>query len=109
MDEMNNEDTNQAVINIIKMIWERKLSSMILIGHTAYEKISLIIMFHDPLFLSLQCTMFAIGFLKLKRNFKEIMWVLQKVSQREELLNWKKRDKCMILGMCGHITVKFYF
>ena len=44
---------------------------MILIGHTALENVSLIIMFHDPLLLNLQGRMIATEFLKLKRNLKE--------------------------------------
>ena len=34
LQEKNNEDTDQEIINIIKMIWQRKLLSMILIEHT---------------------------------------------------------------------------
>ena len=35
VEEKNNEDTDQEIISIIKMIWGWKLPSMILIGHTA--------------------------------------------------------------------------
>ena len=55
------------------MIWERKLPCMILIEHTTKENVSLIIMFYDPLLLSLQGTTLAVRFLKLKINLKEKM------------------------------------
>ena len=79
VDKQNNKDTDQAIINIGKNDLGEELPSMILIGHIAQENVSFIIMFYDPLLLSLQGATFVIEFLKLKKNLKKKMRALQNV------------------------------
>ena len=67
-------------------------------------------MFHDPLLLSFQGTTFVIEFLKLKKNLKKKnASITERITNRRIIELKKKREKCIILGMCGHMTVNFYF
>ena len=79
-------------------------------------------MLHDPLLLSLQGTTFAIGFLKLKRNFKgknnsikesltkRSVIELKKARQMNDFRNvWSDDHKILFLDVNDRNTVKVFY
>ena len=107
VDKKKKEDTDQAIINIIKndlgeeiaihdfdrthLLGKRKLDNNV--PQRVIAKFAKYIV-HSRIF-------------KTKKKLKGKIWALQKFWRR--VIELKKREKCMILRMCDHMTVKFYF
>ena len=98
MDEKNNEGTNQTIINIVKNDLGEEISNYDIDRKHRLGKRKLDNNVPRPIIVE-----FA------RRNVRNRIFKAKKKLKGKYVSTEKKREKCMILRICGHMTVKFCF